>query len=95
MSIDYFEELEKIHKELEKHIGTLVYSYLTKYNKWSKYPRKIKKYMKKKKIWDTRYADLTEIKTVFIAKNVNIEDSVVTLPLEQYKKFERKARNEI
>ena len=93
MNTDYYSELENIEKTFGKNMGELLRTHINHWSNWNKYPRKTKKYMKKKGFWNLRKCPpINEGDvTVHVAKNFNIMDNLVTMPDEFYNRL----RNEL
>lgn len=91
--MDYFSELENVEKTFDKNIGEILRKHINHWANWPKYPRKTKKYMKKKGYWTLRKCppinegDIT----VHMAKNFNVMDNLVTMQNEFYNRL----RNEL
>ena len=91
MSTDYFKELEEIENKFEKDIGGLFESYVNYWSGWNKYPRKTKKYMKKKGLWGLRkLPKLNGDISVHIGRDFNKLDNLVTMPKAFYDGLRKK-----
>ena len=69
MEVKYIELLEQTQDEycsLWKALLGKRFSLLNKYSNWSKYPRKVKKLMKKYNIWNIRYMPFVNIEKLEI-----------------------------
>lgn len=68
----YTEKLQEIKEEFSRGLSKLLVKHynhaIIKYGNWKKYPRKVKKYLKKEQYWNLRESDLlkdSDIKVEF------------------------------
>lgn len=58
----YTEKLQEIKDEFSRGLSKLLVKHcnhvIVKYGNWKKYPRKVKKYLKKEQYWNLRESDL-------------------------------------
>ena len=96
MSTNYRQYLEDLNEVSCRVLSFYLHEWLLKYNGWKKYPRKVKKYMKKHHIWNTRNQKIQPKDfSIFITKDFSIDSDIIGMPLWMYKDFERSYRNEI
>lgn len=64
MTEKYFEELKKVQKEFGDGLSQVLTNHfnyiIKKYSNWSRYPRKVKKMLKKEKLWNLRNSEFLE-----------------------------------
>lgn len=60
--VEYFEELNKIQGVLSEELNKFFENIIIYYKGWKKYPRKIKKLLKKSFIWSLKDCNIEDIK---------------------------------